>query len=197
MSWLMRYKWVLVFLLADVLLYINDQMLGREIMQRTQESFIEMLSFIPPIFVLLGLMDVWVPREKVVAHLGPNSGVAGMGLATFLGSAAAGPLYGAFPVAAVMMKKGASFYNVMIFIGSWATLKIPMFLFETQYLGPVFAGTRWLLSLICIVVIAVTIDYLLSPGEKAEIYRKHTEDNVSFQPGIKHSGMPIQDRLRP
>lgn len=177
MSWLMRYKWVIVVLAADIVLYIYDQMLGREVMHRTQESFVEMLSFIPPIFVLLGLLDVWVPREKVVAHLGPDSGVAGMGLATFLGAAAAGPLYGAFPVAAVMMKKGASFYNVMIFIGAWATLKIPMFLFETQYLGPVFAGTRWILSLIGIVVIAVTIDYLLSPGEKQEIYRKYVEEN--------------------
>lgn len=83
MSWLMRYKWVIVVLAADIVLYIYDQMLGREVMHRTQESFVEMLSFIPPIFVLLGLLDVWVPREKVVAHLGPDSGVAGMGLATF------------------------------------------------------------------------------------------------------------------
>lgn len=175
MNWFMRYKWVLAFLLADVVLYIYDQTLGREIIQRTQESFVEMLSFIPPIFVLLGLLDVWVPREKVVAHLGPDSGVAGMGLAIFLGAAAAGPLYGAFPVAAVMLKKGAGFYNVMIFIGAWATLKLPMFLFETQYLGPVFAVTRWIVSLIGIVVIAVTIDFLLSSVEKQEIYRKHSE----------------------
>lgn len=173
MNWLTRYEWVIVVLMADVVLYIYDQTLGREVMHRTQESFVEMLSFIPPIFVLLGLMDVWVPREKVVVHLGANSGISGMGLATFLGAAAAGPLYGAFPVAAVMMRKGASFYNVMIFIGSWATLKIPMFLFETQYLGPVFAGTRWILSLIGIVVIAVTVDYWMPPAEKKEIYRKH------------------------
>lgn len=175
MNWLIRYKWVLVFLVVDVVLYIYDQTLGLEILRRTQESFVEMLYFIPPIFVLLGLMDVWVPREKVVAHLGPKSGFAGMGLATFLGAAAAGPLYGAFPVAAVMLKKGAGFYNVMIFIGAWATLKIPMFLFEMQYLGLVFAGTRWIVSLIGVVVIAVTIDSLLSPAEKQEIYRKHSE----------------------
>ncbi|SDE12386.1 permease [Sporomusa acidovorans] len=185
MNWLMRYKWVLAFLLVDVALYIYDQTLGREIMRRTQESFVEMLSFIPPIFVLLGLLDVWVPREKVVAHLGLDSGMAGMGLATFLGAAAAGPLYGAFPVAAVMMKKGASFYNVMIFIGAWATLKLPMFLFETQYLGPVFAGTRWIVSLIGIVVIAVTMDALLSSAEKQEIYRKHSEVPPNQQPGCE------------
>lgn len=180
MKWLVRYKWVFVLLAADVMLVIYDKTLGKEILHRTQASFMEMLSFIPPIFILLGLLDVWVPREKVVAHLGANSGIAGMGLATFLGAAAAGPLYGAFPVAAVMIKKGASFFNVMIFIGSWATLKIPMFLFEMQYLGPVFACTRWILSLIGIVLIAVIIDYLISSIEKQEIYQKHTEDKVQL-----------------
>ena len=43
MSWLMRYKWVIVVLAADIVLYIYDQMLGREVMHRTQESFVEML----------------------------------------------------------------------------------------------------------------------------------------------------------
>lgn len=172
MNWLVRYKWVLAFLLLDVGLYLYDQTVGREILRRTQENFLEMLSFVPPIFILLGLLDVWVPREKVVAHLGPESGFAGMGLATFLGAAAAGPLYGAFPVAAVMMKKGASFYNVMIFIGAWSTLKLPMFLFETQYLGPIFAGTRWIISLIGIFLIAGILNALLSPQEKEEIYQK-------------------------
>lgn len=182
MSWLARYKWVFVFLAADIALYLYDQTMGREVFRITRESFIEMLSFIPPIFLLLGLLDVWVPREKVVAHLGPDSGIAGMSLAVFLGAAAAGPLYGAFPVAAVMMKKGASFYNVMIFIGAWSTLKIPMFLFETQYLGPVFAGTRWILSLMAIIVIAVVTDRLLSPAEKQEIYRKHVEIPANRNP---------------
>ncbi|MDF2569373.1 MAG: permease [Sporomusa sp.] len=181
MKYLVRYKWVLVFLVVDVVLYSYNQTLGREVIKRTLDSFIEMLSFIPPIFVLLGLLDVWVPREKVVAHLGPSSGLAGIVLAIFLGSAAAGPLYGAFPVAAVMMKKGASFYNVMIFIGAWATLKIPMFMFETQYLGPLFATTRWILSLIGIVVIAVLIDRMLSVKERQEIYQKHTERSQNTQ----------------
>lgn len=72
MNWLVRYKWVLAFLLLDVGLYLYDQTLGREILRRTQENFLEMLSFVPSIFILLGLLDVWVPREKVVAHLGPQ-----------------------------------------------------------------------------------------------------------------------------
>ncbi len=41
-----------------------------------------MLGVIPPIFILLGLLDTWVPREKVVNHLGAGSGLRGLSLAT-------------------------------------------------------------------------------------------------------------------
>jgi hypothetical protein len=76
---------------------------------------------------------------------------------------------------AVMMKKGASFFNVMIFIGAWATLKIPLFLFETQFLGGLFSVTRWICSLTGIVLIAFILDRLHSDGEKRAIYAKHQQ----------------------
>ncbi len=34
-----------------------------------------MLLVIPPIFVLLGLLDIWVPREKMIKYLGKDSGL--------------------------------------------------------------------------------------------------------------------------
>ena len=129
MNWLMRYKWVILFVAADIFVYWFNPALGTQIAQHTSLSILEMLGVIPPIFILLGLLDTWVPREKVVSHLGAGSGLRGLSLAMALGAAAAGPLYGAFPVAAVMMKKGASFFKVMVLVGAWATLKIPMFLF--------------------------------------------------------------------
>lgn len=175
MGQLIWYKWVILVLLANGTVFAWNPALGTQIALRTTDSFVEMLSFIPPIFIILGLLDTWVPREKVVSHLGSSSGIRGVTLATILGAAAAGPLYGAFPVAAVMMKKGASFFNVMVFIGAWATLKIPMFLFETQFLGGLFSVTRWICSLTGIILIAFVIDRLLSDAEKEAIYIKHQQ----------------------
>jgi len=60
--------------------------------------------------------------------MGEKSGFIGVTLAFFLGSAATGPLYAAFPVAGVLLKKGSKFSNVIIFIGAWSTTKIPMLL---------------------------------------------------------------------
>ena len=173
MAILLRYKWVILALAADIAVLVWNPVLGRQIAIQTTNGFVEMLSFLPPVFIILGLLDVWVPREIVISHLGVGSGLRGMALAIFLGAAAAGPLYGAFPVAAVMMKKGASLFNVMIFLGAWSTLKLPMFLFETQYLGLTFSVTRWVCSLVGIIVMAFLIDRWVPEREKQEIFNKH------------------------
>ena len=125
---------------------------------------------IPPIFVLMGLLDVWVPKETMIKYMGEGSGIKGILLAVFIGSAAAGPLYGAFPVAAVFMKKGVKFSNILIFIGAWSTTKIPMLLFEIAALGTKFALTRLLVDIPGILIIAWILSKLLSKQEVRQIY---------------------------
>lgn len=129
-----------------------------------------MLLVIPPIFVLLGLLDVWVPRDKMIHYMGEGSGFKGSLLAFLLGSFAAGPLYGAFPFAAVLMKKGASFTNILIFIGAWSTTKIPMLLFEISALGVRFALSRLAIDIVGIIVIAFAIKAALPKKEVERIY---------------------------
>jgi uncharacterized membrane protein YraQ (UPF0718 family) len=152
-------------------LFVGILLVYPEIAPRAGQSLFNqvktMLFVIPPVFILLGLFDVWVPREKMIRHLGEESGIRGLLLAFFLGSAAAGPLYGAFPVAAVLAKKGGSLFNILIFIGAWSTTKIPMFLFELNALGPRFAVSRLLVSISGIILIALIINRSLSAGEKS------------------------------
>lgn len=72
--------------------------------------------------------------------------------------------------------KGAKFTNILIFIGAWSTLKVPMFLFEMSALGYNFAITRWIASLIGVIFMAFIIDKMTLKEEKKEIYKKHNED---------------------
>ena len=106
----------------------------------------------------------------MVKHLGEGSGLKGILLSFLLGSAASGPLYGAFPVAAVLMKKGAKFSNILVFIGAWSTTKIPMFLFEVASLGSAFAVTRLLSDIVVIIIIASTLARCITKEEIKEIY---------------------------
>ena len=108
----------IVFILASifiVLMYLFNNELGMEAINTVQFSFKEMIMVLPPIFILMGLLDVWVPKDTMVKFMGEESGFIGILLAFFLGSAAAGPLYGAFPVASVFMKKGVKIRNILIF----------------------------------------------------------------------------------
>lgn len=127
-------------------------------------NFLVVLSMLPPVFILLGLFDAWVPRQRVTALIGEKSGLVGAGLSIFLGSFAAGPLYLAFPIAETLLKKGTGLFNVFLFVGAWSTMKIPMLLFEIQNLGLRFAAVRYAMSVLGIFWIAWAVEKRL--GEK-------------------------------
>lgn len=171
-KWIKRYRVFLIVLVAMIILTLFNRQLGLKALSITGNSVKEMLLVIPPIFILLGLLDVWVPRETMVKYMGEGSGLKGVLLAIFIGSAAAGPLYGAFPVAAVFMKKGVKFMNLLIFIGAWSTTKIPMFLFEMAALGTRFAIARLLIDIPGIIIIAFILSKMVSKKEVEELYEK-------------------------
>lgn len=170
MKFLIKYRFFLITLIILIMVTIINRDIGIKAISITGYSLKEMLLIIPPIFVLLGLLDVWVPKETMMKYMGENSGLKGIILAIVIGSAAAGPLYGAFPVAAVFMKKGVKFSNVLIFIGAWSTTKIPMFLFELSSLGVKFALTRLLVDIPGIILIAYTLCFLIDNSEIKKIY---------------------------
>ena len=106
-----RYLFFLFLLLLNVLLLIVQPKLGREVISLSLDNLLEMLSIIPPIFLLLGLMDVWVPKETIMKFMGKDAGIKGGIFAFVLGSFSSGPLYASFPVAMVFLKKGVSRMN--------------------------------------------------------------------------------------
>jgi len=165
--------WILLaaVILALVLLLI-DRGRGAKMIDVTLYSLKEMILVLPPIFIILGLLDVWVPREQMIRFMGEGSGAKGILLAVFLGSAAAGPLYGAFPVAQVLLKKGASLRNVVILLGAWSTTKIPMLMFELANLGLRFTVTRLAVDMVGIILIALLMERFMSEKDREEILAK-------------------------
>jgi uncharacterized membrane protein YraQ (UPF0718 family) len=159
-------------ILVVAFLWVLDPGRGAKMVDITLYSLKEMLLVLPPIFIILGLLDIWVPRERMIRLMGDGSGPKGTLLAFFLGSAAAGPLYGAFPVAQVLLKKGASFRNVLILIGAWSTTKIPMLMFEYANMGARFTLTRLAVDLCGILLIAWLLDHSLSSKDRGEILAK-------------------------
>lgn len=121
----------------------------------------EMVLILPPVFILMGLMEVWIPKNKIESWLGKKSGIKGIIISVVLGTLPTGPLYVAFPMTASLLRKGASISNMIIFLGSWAALKIPQLLVEIKFLGTSFMLLRFVLTFIALLLIGVFMEYIL------------------------------------
>lgn len=156
--------------------FIWNNDVGMKAVNTLKSSAKEMILILPPVFILLGLLDVWVPRDTMVKYMGEKSGLLGALLAFLLGSAAAGPLYVVFPIAAAFMKKDAKFSNILILIGAWSTTKIPMLLFESSSLGLKFMLVRLVMNIPIILIITFVINRLLTKEEIDAIYKLAKEE---------------------
>ncbi len=129
---------------------------GIDILQKNFWAFLkEMLFALPVMFILIGLFDVWVSKEKVQKHIGDSSGVKGVLLVMLLAFVQVGPLYAAFPVAYILQKKGTSSVNIFIYLSSFTMAKVPMLTFEIGFLGLKFSVLRLILSVPVFVLIGM------------------------------------------
>ncbi len=151
----------LAFILFLVVSSVFNAQLAKEVGSNFMGFLKEMITFLPLMFVLIGLFDVWFPREKLEKYIGRDSGAGGVFWIILLAMLQAGPLYGAFPVAALLWKKGAGTRNVFIYLGAFSTMKIPMLAFETGFLGIKFTLLRTSVSLPVFILIAFIMELYL------------------------------------
>ena len=145
------------------------------------DYFKEMALIMPPVFLLMGLMEVWVPKDRIQKWLGSKSGFRGGLVALGLGTLPTGPLYVAFPMTATLLRKGASIRNMIIFLGAWGALKIPQLMVEIKFLGISFTVLRFILTLILLMIIGEVIERLLGHESVDEWLPPQKEEAVKNQ----------------
>jgi|GEM_PF-80232 uncharacterized membrane protein YraQ (UPF0718 family) len=129
----------------------------------------EMVLIIPPVFILMGLFEVWIPKEFIQKYMGKEAGLKGIALAFTFGTIPTGPIYIAFPLAAVMLKKGARMMNVVVFLGIWAAAKLPQLMVEIKFLGPAFTALRLVLTVASVIVIGFLVEYFMKEKKSQEV----------------------------
>ncbi|MGQ9537312.1 MAG: permease [Actinomycetota bacterium] len=179
--WRKRIRWDWAFLLASIPAFVVLTVLFREdegakAAHVSWEYFKEMAIILPAVLIIMGLVTVWVERDLIVRFLGEGSGLTGIVLSFILGSIPMGPLYIAFPLAYVLLKKGARVANVVIFLSAWACIKLPIELVEFQFMGWKFALTRYVSTLVVVAMsLAVEKLFFARGWEVAEEAEEHAE----------------------
>lgn len=172
MKQLIKSKVLWASVIALIVLAIIDYNIAIDATKQIGSQFWTMLQIVPPIFLLIGLLDVWVPRETMIKLMGEKSGIIGLSIAFLFGTLAAGPLVAAFPVAMIMLKKGAKYSNVVFFLSIWASAKLPIIFFEISTLGLKFTLWSNLVLIVFYLGSSIIIEKMLSKEEVASIYKK-------------------------
>jgi uncharacterized membrane protein YraQ (UPF0718 family) len=162
------YFWIILFAVFSAGSFFLGYKPGVKLYMSFSQFLLEMIAFVPLMFVLVGLFDVWVPKERIERHIGRGSGMFGSFWVILLATLQAGPLYGAFPVAYLLSKKGASVRNVFIYLGAFSAIKIPMLTFEIGFLGLKFSILRTLFSLPTFIVIGIIMEKYLGSDFKVK-----------------------------
>lgn len=155
------YQWALIFGAIQLGIFFYNHSIGIKAAQITGDNLLQMMMLIPPIFIIMGLMDVWVPKETLMKYMGEDSGAKGLLIAFVLGTVAAGPIYIAFPMGLLLLKKGAKLSNIIFFFGVWSSTKLPLVLFEIASFGMKFTAIHILISLPLYLLMAYYIERII------------------------------------
>ena len=135
---------------------------GKEIGENFLSFVFSMLKILPGAFILIGLFEVWISREKVQKHLGEDSSFLSFVWVLLLAGTTVGGLYVAFPVAWTLYEKGARIHVVLAYVGFAAVCRVPMIIFEASFMGIKFTAIRLLVSIPLVIVSSLLLGKYLT-----------------------------------
>lgn len=163
------YLFAIIFAVFVIFSFLFDFTAGKGIFDNFYSFFLTMIKFIPAVFILIGLFDVWVDKKLIEKHLGEDANFMSYIWALVFASTTVGGLYVAFPVSTALYKKGASPRIIFTYLGAAAICRIPMTLFEASYVGIKFTVLRWTISIPLVIISSILLEKMLSEKELAQI----------------------------
>lgn len=151
----------LIFISLVGISFLTDFETGKGIGYNFYDFFLSMISFVPAVFLLIGIFEVWVKKETIEKHLGENSNPLSYLWAILLSGTTIGGLYVAFPVAHTLYSKGARLSIIFTYVGAAAVARVPMTLYEASYVGVKFTIIRIAVSLPLIIVSSMLLEKFL------------------------------------
>jgi len=125
------------------------------------KAFENILPQFLAILVFIGLMLATLSPETISSLLGSKSGWLGMFLASLIGSITLIPGFIAFPLASALLKNGAGFMQIAVFISTLMMVGIVTLPLEIRTFGRQAALTRNLLAYVFSFGVALVIGVVL------------------------------------
>jgi uncharacterized membrane protein YraQ (UPF0718 family) len=155
---------VILYILAFVLLvfsFIKDKKKTKMALKKAWKSFENILPQFLSIIIIIGILLAIMSPETISKIIGQKSGWLGMFIAAIIGSITLIPGFVAFPLAAALLKNGAGFMQIAVFISTLMMVGIVTMPLEIKYFGKKAAilrnGMAFVFSFIAAMAIGVVL----------------------------------------
>ncbi|MDQ6930582.1 MAG: permease [Candidatus Eremiobacteraeota bacterium] len=146
-------------------------------------------------FILSGLIQVLVSKEKMRAQLGRN-GLREIALATAYGAASSSCSYAAAALSKTLFKKGAGIIPSLAFLFSSTNLVVELGIILYLLMGWQFTLAEWIGGLVLVAIMAVLVK-LTYPKKLIEDARRQAERNAGHDHGENVAqGATFWEKLR-
>ncbi len=136
---------IIMGVIAVALLYIAYQRGGGEHVVGLKSAgnlLVQILPLLIFAFIIAGMMQALIPRELIAKWVGVESGLRGILIGSVLGGLMPGGPMTSLPVAAGLLRVGASIGTMVAFLTGWSLLAFTRLPMEIGILGWKFALIR-------------------------------------------------------
>lgn len=155
---------IILYLLAFSLLLISffkDKKKTKMALKKAWKSFENILPQFLSILLIIGVMLAILSPETISKLIGQQSGWIGMLIAGAVGSITLIPGFVAFPLAAALLKNGAGFMQIAVFISTLMMVGIVTIPLEINYFGKKAAILRNSFAFAFSFLVAILIGVIL------------------------------------
>lgn len=153
----LNYYIFIVFIVFIGVSYFLDFKIGEQIGSNFMIFARDMVSILPPAFILIGLFEVWVSRKSIENNFGNTSGFKKYIYAILLAATTVGGTFVAFPVANTLYHKGANYSSIFTYVTAASLVMIPMSIMEASILGIKFTAIRIGVSLPLVIISSIIL----------------------------------------
>ncbi|RKY83081.1 permease [candidate division KSB1 bacterium] len=151
-----------IFALVCLLIaFLKDNQKAKKSIKIAVKSFIRIMPVVLSIIFLIGLILGFIPQEEISRILGEKSGFVGILVVGFLGAIMHIPSIISFPLAASLIRSGASVTVIATFITTLTMIGTVTFPLEIKELGKEMAALRNGISFIIAIIIGIIIGVIL------------------------------------
>ncbi len=132
--------------------------IGEQLFATLWQYLKTLLFLLPPVFIMIGLFDVWVPKQTIEKHFGVSHGISAWFWLMLLSATIVGGLYISLPLGYSLYKKGTQLRLVYAFLGFSTICRIPMTFFEASFLGLKFTLIRYAIALPLVILSGILLE---------------------------------------